>query len=113
MEPSILRGAGSGSRETMQRIRRVFVESLHLNLPEENFSYEAQLDETVGLDSVAVIEFITALEQEFGITFEPEVLTIELVRSIQDLAAYIDERKMRGLNGCAQAERKRIVERTP
>jgi acyl carrier protein len=97
----------------MQRIRRVFVESLHLNLPEENFSYEAQLDETVGLDSVAVIEFITALEQEFGITFEPEMLTIELVRSIQDLAAYIDERKMRGLNGCAQAERKRIVERTP
>lgn len=95
MEPSILNGAGSGSRETMHRIRRVFVESLHLNLPEENFSYEDQLDETVGLDSVAVIEFVTALEQEFGITFEPEMLTIELVRSIQDLAVYIDERKGR------------------
>ncbi len=32
----------------MDRIRRVFIESLHLNLREEDFSYEAKLDESVG-----------------------------------------------------------------
>jgi acyl carrier protein len=91
MEP-LLKDAGSPSRETMDRIWRVFVESLHLNLPEEEFSYEAKLDESVGLDSVAVLDFVTALEKEFGITFEPEMLTIDVVRDLKQLAAYVDER---------------------
>jgi acyl carrier protein len=84
--------AGPGSRETMDRIRRVFIESLHLNLHEEDFSYEDKLDETVGLDSVAVIEFVAALEKEFQITFEPEMLTIDVARDPIQLAAYIDSR---------------------
>jgi len=49
-------GSGAGSRDTMNRIRRVFIESLHLNLREEDFSYERKLDESVGLDSVAVLD---------------------------------------------------------
>jgi hypothetical protein len=43
-----------GSLDTMRRIRRIFIESLHLNLREEDFNYEAKLDEAAGLDSVAV-----------------------------------------------------------
>jgi acyl carrier protein len=82
----------SGSRDTMDRIRRVFIQSLHLNLREEDFSYEARLDESVGLDSVAVLDFVSALEQEFGITFEPEMLSIERVRNLKELAAYVDAR---------------------
>ena len=87
--------AGSGSRDTMDRIRRVFIESLHLNLREEDFSYEAKLDESVGLDSVAVLDFVAALENEFGLTFEPEMLTIDRVRDLKELAAYVDERTAR------------------
>ena len=94
MEP-LLNDTSSGSRDTMDRIRRVFVESLHLNLRPEDFSYEDKLDESVALDSVAAIEFIIALEQEFGITFEPEILSIEVLRSIQELAHYIDARQQR------------------
>ncbi len=91
MEP-LLKDSGSPSRETMDRIWRVFVESLNLNLTEEDFSYEAKLDESVGLDSVAVLDFVTALEKEFAITFEPEMLTIDVVRDLKVLAAYVDER---------------------
>jgi acyl carrier protein len=94
MEP-LLKNAGSGSRETMDRIRRVFIQSLHLNLREEEFSFEDKLDESVGLDSVAVLEFVIALEKEFGVTFEPEMLTIQLVRDLRELAAYVDERTAR------------------
>lgn len=94
MEP-LLNNTSSGSRDTMDRIRRVFVESLHLNLRPEDFSYEDKLDESVALDSVAAVEFIIALEKEFGITFEPEILSIEVVRSIQELADYIDARQRR------------------
>jgi acyl carrier protein len=88
---------------TMDRIRRVFVESLHLNLREEAFSYEDKLDETVGLDSVAVLDFVSALEKEFGITFEPEMLTIDVVRDLRQLAAYVDDRVARSRAGTAGA----------
>jgi len=79
----------------MDRIRRIFIRSLHLNLSEEDLAYEDKLDETVGLDSVAVLEFVAALEKEFEIKFEPEMLTLELVRDLKQLAAYIDERSAR------------------
>ena len=91
----LMKDAGSGSRDIMERIRRIFIESLHLNLREEDFSYEAKLDEAVGLDSVAVLEFVTALEKEFGITFESERLTIVLVRDLKELTDYVDERTTR------------------
>jgi acyl carrier protein len=91
----LVKDGGSSSRDTMDRIRRVFIDSLHLNLREEDFSYEGKLDEAVGLDSVAALEFVTAIEKEFGITFEPEKLTIELVRDLKELTAYVDQRTTR------------------
>jgi acyl carrier protein len=85
----------SGSPDTLARIRRVFIDSLHLNLGEEDFSYETRLDESVGLDSVAVLEFVTALEREFGITFESKMLTVNAVRDLKALTAYVDRRTAR------------------
>lgn len=76
----------------MDRIRRVFIKSLHLNLREEDLAYEDKLDETAALDSVAVLEFVAELEKEFEVTFEPELLTIELVRDLKRLTEYIDQR---------------------
>jgi acyl carrier protein len=83
---------GLRSQETVDRIRRVFLESLHLNLSEEDLRYEDKLDEAVGLDSVAVLEFVAALEKEFEITFESEMLTLDLIRDLQRLAICVDER---------------------
>ncbi len=94
MEP-LLKDSGSGSPGTTDRIRRVFIESLHINLDERDFSYDSKLDESVGLDSVAVLDFVTALEKEFGITFEPEMLTIDFVRDLKQLAAYVDDLTLR------------------
>jgi acyl carrier protein len=91
----LVNDAVSGSRDTIGRIRRVFIDSLHLNMREEDLSYETKLDEAVGLDSVAVLEFVIALEKEFGMMFEPERLTLELVRDLKELTAYVDERTMR------------------
>ena len=88
-------------RETLDRIRRVFVESLHINVNRDELAYEGKLDEAAGLDSVAVLEFIAALEKEFDITLEPEMLTIDIVRDLRQLGAYIEER-------CAQ--RRRVLE---
>lgn len=87
MEPVL---TSSESRRTIDRIRRIFIESLRLNLREEELSYEDKLDEITGLDSMAVLEFLAAIEQEFGVTIEPEMMTIELARDQKALAVYVD-----------------------
>jgi acyl carrier protein len=98
----LLTNSGFRPRETVDRIRRVFIDSLHLNLREEDLHYEDKLDESVGLDSVAVLDFVTALEKEFQITFEPEMLTIDLVRDLKELTVYVDERVARSAPGGLQ-----------
>ena len=77
MEPLLNSAVPAGNsqaavRETMDRIRRVFVKSLQLNVRAEDLPYEQKLDEVVGLDSLAVLEFVTSVEKEFGVTIEPE-----------------------------------------
>ncbi|MGP0071183.1 MAG: acyl carrier protein [Bryobacteraceae bacterium] len=81
-------------QETMARIRKVFVESLHLNIRGEELPYEQMLEEAVTLDSIAVLEFITAVEKEFGITMEPKFLEVEFdfLRDLSALASYIEHR---------------------
>jgi acyl carrier protein len=82
------------SPETMARIRKVFVESLHLNVRDEELPYEQILEEAAILDSIAVLEFVTAVEKEFGITMEPKFLEVEFdfLRDLSVLASYIEQR---------------------
>ena len=82
----------SGSRDTMPRIRRVFVESLHLNVRDDQVPYQQMLEEVAMLDSIAVLEFVTAVEREFGIKMEPELLDFEFLRDLPGLASYIEHR---------------------
>jgi len=83
-------------RGTMERIRKVFVESLHLNVREEELPYEWMLEEVAILDSIAVLEFVTGLEREFGISMEPEFLEFDFLRDLSGLASYIDHRTQGG-----------------
>ena len=92
---------GAASRNTTDRIKSVFVSSLHLNLSEADLDYQQRLDELVGLDSLAVIEFVTALEKEFGITIEPELLRLDFVGDLAQLGAYVDDRVARRQTACS------------
>ena len=87
--------ADSGSRTTMERIRAVFADSLHLNCSEEGLTHEEMLDEAASLDSIAVVEFLTAVEKEFGIELDPAILEFEFLRDIRALASYIEDRSDR------------------
>ena len=84
-----LRGA---SGETADRIHKAFVESLRLPAGETDLPREQRLAEATGLDSIAVLEFVAAVENEFGITIEPEFLEFDFVTDLPRLVAYIQER---------------------
>ena len=76
----------------MARIKRVFVDSLHWDVRDEELPYEQMLEEAAVLDSVAVLEFVTAVEKEFGITLETELLEFDFLRDLSVLALYIEQR---------------------
>jgi len=60
------RNPSDASRDTMERIRKVFVQSLRSNVREEELPYQQMLEEAAILNSIAVLEFVTAAEQAFG-----------------------------------------------
>ena len=48
------------------------------------------------LDSIAVLEFVTALEKEFDISFVPKLLTIDVAGDLNQLADYARLRTLPG-----------------
>lgn len=86
----------SGPQDIARRVREVFIRSLSLNLAEPELPYGEKLDEMAGLDSLAVLEFLTALEKEFGITLDPELLDLGTLRDLRALATYIENRLAAG-----------------
>ena len=71
------------------RVRRVLIDSLSLNLEQQDLEYDDKLDEVVGLDSMAALEFVMGLEKEFGVTIDAENLELDLLRDLPALSAYI------------------------
>jgi acyl carrier protein len=86
---------GGTSCEILERILAVFADSVHLNSGEEGLTYEEILDEVASLDSIAVLEFLIAVEKEFGVKLEPAVLEFEFLRDVRGLASHIEDRTRR------------------
>jgi acyl carrier protein len=78
------------SVDAMARIRKVFVESMRLGVSPEDLSYERLLVETAILDSIAVLEFVAALETEFGVSIEPRFLEFDFLSDLPALASYLE-----------------------
>ena len=81
-----------GMSETEKRIRHVLNTSLSLELSEEELIQAVNLDELFGVDSLAILEFVTALEKEFGIRLDPEHLEMDLLKNLPRLSSYVESR---------------------
>ena len=72
------------------RIKRVIVRSLSLDIRPEEIGDEEQLFEgSLSLDSEATIQIIVGLEEEFDIEFEDEDLRPELFDSVRAMARHV------------------------
>lgn len=75
------------------RIRRVFKEALSLNLGTiEESKQGSDLSLIAGLDSLAILEFVAGLEEEFNMEIEIERLNTEFLGDLKTLTAYFTER---------------------
>lgn len=85
-------------RATVQRrIADWFLASLNIEIP----SPETDLFETGVLDSLAFVELVLHLEQEFGVKITLEHVEIDNFRSVERIAAFLLNGS--GANGAARS----------
>jgi D-alanine--poly(phosphoribitol) ligase subunit 2 len=70
------------------RIGRLFVERLNLDVPADG----VDLFEVGLLDSLAFVQLLVGLEEEFGIRLSLEEIDVDSFRSVGKIAAFVAER---------------------
>lgn len=72
------------------RVKQVIIRSLSLEVtPEEIGAEDALFGGGLGLNSMATIEIIVGLEEEFGLEVPDEDLRVELFDSVKTMADYV------------------------
>tara|TARA_Y100000588_G_scaffold146595_1_gene160428 strand:+ start:759 stop:1070 length:312 start_codon:yes stop_codon:yes gene_type:complete len=73
-----------------QRVKRIIVQALQLDIaPDAIDEDELLFGAGLGAESVAALEVVFALEEEFGIEVDDEELQIELFDSVRAITAYV------------------------
>ena len=75
-----------------QRLQSLAARSLQLNLSAEEIATVTRLDEVAGLDSLTILEFVSAVEKEFGITFGASEMRADILVDLPALAERISRR---------------------
>ncbi|MEV1156004.1 acyl carrier protein [Micromonospora chokoriensis] len=92
----------TATAETKDRLRKVIVNALRLDRPAESIP-DDNLREELPIDSVAGLELLIWVENEFGIEISDEDLSVQLVDSLDVLGAYVEDRLARTAGTEAQA----------
>ncbi len=72
------------------RVKQVIIRTLSLEVDAEEIDDEDELfGGSLGINSMATIEIIVGLEEEFGIEVPDEDLRVELFDSVQTMADYV------------------------
>ncbi len=73
-----------------ERVKQVIIRTLSLEVETEEIDdADALFGGDLGLNSMATIELIVGLEEEFGIEVPDEDLRVELFDSVQTMADYV------------------------
>ena len=78
------------TKDAIDRLKQIIAQELDVNLGVEEIDEDASLfEEGIGLDSMAVMDFILLIEGRFGFEFSESELDVELFRSLRVLANFI------------------------
>lgn len=92
MDIPAMRREPQSQPDILGRLRAILVESLELSLPEDETRGVTRLSEIAGVDSMAALAFVEAVEKEFHIAIEPELLELDFIEDLPRLAAYVEAR---------------------
>lgn len=76
--------------DLIDQLKQIIADELDVNLGPEDIDEDASLfEEGIGLDSIAIMDFILSIEGRFGFEFSESELDIELFRNLNVLAEFI------------------------
>lgn len=76
-----------------QRVKQVIVSTLELAVdPADIPDDEVLFGEGLGAPSVATLEVVCALEEEFGFEVDDDDLRLELFESVKSITEYVEQR---------------------
>jgi acyl carrier protein len=80
------------SDQIMEKVKRIVVEDLDVNLKYEDLDATVPLfEDGLGLDSVVLVELISFIEQRFGIEMGDEMLNMDTFKNLQSVTQVIGE----------------------
>ena len=80
-------------QELKSQIKRMIVERLFLDVAPDQIADDAPLMETYDIDSVALFELVVGLEDEFGVTMDDTDFQVDAFRTVNSIAAFVQERQ--------------------
>lgn len=76
--------------EIADRLKQIIADQLDANITLQEITEDAPLFEGgLGLDSVAIMEFITLIEENFGFQFEEDELNLKPFNNIRSLTDFV------------------------
>lgn len=79
----------------IDQLKDIIAEQLDVNIKREEIEADISLfEDGVGLDSIAIMEFITLIEESFEFQFEDDDLNHTTFQSLRTLANYIIARSV-------------------
>ena len=72
-----------------ERVKKIIVDQLEVKA--EEITMESSFDDDLGADSLAQIELVMALEEEFGIEIPDE--EADKIRTVQQVIDYVQEHR--------------------
>jgi acyl carrier protein len=78
---------------TIERLRHIIAKELDVNIRLEDIEADTPLfEDGLGLDSIAIMAFITLIEENFNFQFAEDELTMEPFQNLRTLAQFIVDR---------------------
>ena len=75
-----------------ERIRKAVEAGLGIEIDPREFAVAVRMDDFLGMDSIAAMEIVVALEKEFALVFDSEMLSVGKIGDLRLLEAYLEER---------------------
>lgn len=78
----------------IDRLKQIIAEQLDVNIKLQDIDADAPLFEGgLGLDSIAIVELITLIEERFGFQFADDELNLKPFQDLRTLAQFIWDRQ--------------------
>ncbi len=79
---------------TIDQLKQLIAEELDVNIQMAEIEPDASLlEDGLGLDSIAIVELITLIEEKFTVEFDEDDLDMDAFANIQTLSQWIEEHK--------------------